>query len=92
MRPLQGLGQGDQKMLFLIEYERSSGRLVSMSTFDDSDRQKSDESRLDLELDLNRRGLEREVVILDAATEQAIRRTHRRYFEDLAELAKVQPG
>ncbi len=76
-------------MLFLIEYDRSSGRLLGMSAFDDSDREKVDESRLDLELDLNRCGIEREVVILQAATEQAIRRTHRRYFADLAELAKV---
>ncbi len=79
-------------MLFLIEYERISGNVVTMSTFNDSERQRADESRLELELDLNRRGIEREIVILQAATEKAIRRTHRRYFEDLAELAKVHSG
>jgi hypothetical protein len=76
-------------MLFLIEYDRNSGRLVTMSTFDDSEREKVDDLRLDLELDLNHRGIDREVVILQAATEQAIRRTHRRYFESLAELLKM---
>ncbi len=79
-------------MLFLIEYDRSIGHIVTMSTFNNSERQRADESRLELELDLNRRGIEREVVILQAATEKAIRRTHRRYFEDLAELAKVYSG
>jgi hypothetical protein len=76
-------------MLFLIEYDRSSGRIVTMSTFNDFERRGADESRFRLELDLYRRGIEREVVILDAATEKAIRRTHRRYFEDLAELCKA---
>jgi hypothetical protein len=79
-------------MLFLIEYDRGSGQLVKMSAFDDSDRERVDELRLGLELDLNRSGIEREVVILQAATEQAIRRTHRRYFESLAQLLTVQAG
>jgi hypothetical protein len=39
-----------------------------------------------MELDLNRRGVEREVVLLEAENEEALRRTHRRYFEDLAQL------
>jgi hypothetical protein len=39
-----------------------------------------------MELDLNSQGVEREVVLLEAETEEALRRTHRRYFENLAEL------
>jgi hypothetical protein len=39
-----------------------------------------------MELELNRLGIEREVVLLEADTEEALRRTHRRYFEGLAEL------
>jgi hypothetical protein len=39
-----------------------------------------------MELDLNSRGVEREVVLLEAENEAALRRTHRRYFEDLAQL------
>jgi hypothetical protein len=39
-----------------------------------------------LELELNRIGTVHEVVILEAATEEALRRTHRRYFENLSEL------
>jgi len=74
-------------MLFLIEYDRNQGRIVTLRSFLDSDKETAEESRLDLELNLNLRGVENEVVLLDAATEDALRRTHRRYFEELAELA-----
>jgi hypothetical protein len=73
-------------MIFLIEYDRSQGRIVTFKVFDDLARQEAEDSRLQLELDLNRRGTEREVVLLEAASEEALRRTHRRYFEDLSEL------
>lgn len=78
-------------MLFLIEYDRNHGRIVKLEVFEDSERQKAEDSRLEIELALNRRGVEREVVLLEAATEEALRRTHRRYFEDLDELVK-SPG
>ena len=78
-------------MVFLIEYDRNQGRIVTLDSFPDSDKEKAEESRLELELNLNLRGVENEVVILEAATEEALRRTHRRYFENLAELATV-PG
>jgi hypothetical protein len=76
-------------MFFLIEYHRREGRLITIESFSDSDREKAEESRLRLELDLNRRGIDREVVLLDAASEEAVRRTHRRYFETLAELTTL---
>ena len=68
-------------MLFLIEYDRVDGRLVALTTFGDSDQRVAEQARLNLELDLNRRGLDREVDLLKAATEAAMRVTHRRYFE-----------
>lgn len=73
-------------MIFLMEYDRSHGRIVTFRTFDDSSRQEAEDLRLQLELELNRHGTEREVVLLEAASEEALRRTHRRYFEDLSEL------
>ena len=76
-------------MVFLIEYDRSRGRLVTFRKFDDSERKKAEDTRLQLEIELNRLGTEREVVILEAATEEGLRRTHHRYFEDLAELVSV---
>lgn len=68
-------------MIFLIEYNRPEGRIVTFERFRDSDRLKAQNARLDLELDLNHRGVDREVVLLEAAGENALRRTHRRYFE-----------
>ena len=67
--------------IFLIEYNRPQGRIVTFKRFKDSERLKAEKSRLDLELDLNRRGMDREIVLLEAASEGALRRTHRRSFE-----------
>ena len=41
---------------------------------------------MELELNLHAKGLEREVVLLEAESEAAIRLTHGRYFYDLSEL------
>ena len=76
-------------MLFLIEYDRNKGELVAVKSFADWERKKAESARLDLELELNRGGSEREVVLLEAASEKALRRTHRRYFENLSELVKA---
>jgi len=76
-------------MLFLIDYNRREGKIVTLRAFDESARRLAQDARLELELDLHRNGIEREVVLLEAADEKAIRKTHRRYFEDLAELIKL---
>ena len=73
-------------MIFLIEYNRPEGRLVTFERFTDSERLKAQNVRLDLELDLNRRGVAHEVVLLEAASEDGLHRTHRRYFEDLRQI------
>ena len=73
-------------MIFLIEYNRPEGRIVTFQRFQDSERLKAQDTRLDLELDLNRRGVDHEVVLLEAASEEALRRTHRRYFETLRQI------
>jgi hypothetical protein len=76
-------------MLFLVEYARDQGQLVTFKAFTNEDSTLAKNARLELELDLNRRGLEHEVVILEAENEQALRRTHRRYFESLTELVNA---
>jgi hypothetical protein len=73
-------------MFFLIEYERPIGKMTSFRKFDDAERGAAENARLEMELELNRRGVKREVVLLEAETEEALRRTHRRYFENLSEL------
>ena len=79
-------------MLFLIEYKRSQGRIVTFQTFADSERSEAERSRLEIELELNQRNVDHEVVLLDAADEQALRRTHRRYFEDAVQIANSLNG
>ena len=76
-------------MLFLIEYDRSRGKIVTFQSFGDLEREAAENSRLELELKLSRQGQEREVVLLEAASEDALRLTHRRYFEDLSELVRA---
>ena len=73
-------------MIFLIEYDRSEGHIVTFRDFDDSQRREAEDSRLEIELDLNRRGVDHEVVLLEAESQDALRRTHRRYFEDLRQI------
>jgi ppGpp synthetase/RelA/SpoT-type nucleotidyltranferase len=65
-----------------------SGRLVSMRAYSDNERLEAQNARLDLELELSRTKTPREVVLLEASDEEALRRTHRRYFEDLSQLAE----
>jgi hypothetical protein len=72
-------------VIFLIEYDRSEGRTVTLTPFEDSERSEAENARLNLELDLNRKGVEHEVVVIQAADLEALRKTHRRYFSDLWE-------
>jgi hypothetical protein len=75
-------------MLFLIEYDRPRGSIVQLRRYDDASQRVAEDARLKLELDLKRQGVEHEVVLLDAPSEEALRRTHGRYFEDVVELAR----
>lgn len=79
-------------MIFLIEYNRSRGQIVTFRNFENAQRREAEESRLGIELDLNRRGIDHEVVLLDAHDEDALRRTHRRYFEDLRQILENKKG
>jgi hypothetical protein len=78
-------------MLFLIEYDRLQGQIISFRSFASSEVAIAQEARLALELALNQEGVHREVVVLEALDEHALRRSHRRYFENLQELAEP-PG
>lgn len=75
-------------MLYLIEYDRDESHLVRMQTFPDTARTQAENARLELEIALNQRGVHHEVVILEAASEDALKRTHRRYFDDLVGIAQ----
>ena len=83
---MRGRGSHLNRMYFLIEYDRTEGQIVTLRTFDNSERKQAQDAQLELELNLNESGIEREVAILEAASEGAVRLTHRRYFEDLDQL------
>lgn len=68
-------------MIFLIEYDRRKGELVAIESFPDEERPRAQANRLETEIRLNREKIDHEVVILEAPSEQALRETHRRYFD-----------
>jgi hypothetical protein len=73
-------------MLFLLQYHRRAGKLVRLERFATSQRMEASQAMLDLEIELRHQGVNHEVVILEAASEEALRKTHGRYFADLDEL------
>ncbi len=73
-------------MIFLIEYNRSEGRIVTFGEFADTEGRKAKDSQLEKELDLNRKGIDHEVVLLQAASKEALQLTHARYFRSLREM------
>lgn len=75
-------------MIFLIEYNRLAGHIVAFQTFDDSDQLAAENLRLERELKLNRRLEGIEIVLLQASSEDALRQTHRRYFETASEIVR----
>lgn len=79
-------------MIFLIEYNRREGRLVTFKVFAESERSKAQDLRLEIELDLNRKKIDHEVVLLQAESEAALRRTHGRYFYDAQQLLERMRG
>ena len=79
-------------MIFLIEYDRPEGRIITFKSFTHSKRVEAQKQKLDIELVLNRSGVEHEVVLFDAEDEIALRRTHRRYFEDLSQILESANG
>ncbi len=76
-------------MIFLIEYDRRKGRIITSKDFKDSQRREAENTRIKIEVELNRRGVDHEVVLLEAASWDALHRTHRRYFENLNKLVQI---
>jgi hypothetical protein len=78
-------------MLFLIRYDRRKGRIVLLEKFEEQQKTTAERQRLELELDLNRKGVRDEIVLLEAPSEDALRVTHRRYFQTAQEIATSDP-
>jgi hypothetical protein len=75
--------------LFLIQYDRDAGRLVAMTRFDSAMADQAVRARLQLELALAESKTDHEVVLLEAASDEDLLLTHRRYFAGLTELASA---
>jgi hypothetical protein len=73
-------------MIFLLDYRRATGALTSIREFDDAMRVAAEQSRLDLEISNLQSGEDHEVVLLEVATKADLKKTHRRYFENLGDL------
>ncbi len=74
-------------MIYLIQYDRVQGQVTRMTAFADTERGRAEDARLEVELRDERRD-DSEVVLLEAPSEEALRRTHRRYFENIVQLAQ----
>jgi len=59
---------------------------VTFERYDDNDRAAAERRRLELELNQQRYDANRELVLLQAADEEALRQTHRRYFQTPREI------
>lgn len=79
-------------MIYLIEYDRASGKLLRLDEFVPTERRRAEEKRLQVELELLHAGCSREVVLLEASSQDELRKTHRRYFERLEELLNAAPA
>lgn len=79
-------------MIFLVQYNRSAGRLESIDEFCDEQRSLAEQKRLEMEIkNLNRRSA-REIVLLEALTKDYLRHTHRRYFETVGQIVSDPDG
>jgi hypothetical protein len=73
-------------MIYLIHYNRSAGEIVKLKEFDKSQRAQAEDARLKMELDLIGKKDGDEVCLLEAGSIEALKGTHRRYFETLRAL------
>lgn len=80
-------------MIFLLEYDRKRGTLRKLKLFSGVDREQAQRERLDIELKLRSSQEPCEVVLLEAADEETLKRTHKRYFSTPRELIEsmMQP-
>lgn len=76
-------------MFFLIDYDGGAREIVKLREFDDAEKLRARYERLQIELNLTKRGLLlREVVLLEATDLLALKQAHPRYFQSSAEIAE----
>jgi len=73
-------------MFFLLEYDRPSGKLLSLREFHDDDMALASQECFELERRLLARHDAREVVLLQSESLDSLKITHKRYFATLEEI------
>ena len=73
-------------MIFVVAYDRKRGKVLSLRSFEARRREAAHKLRRRLELETAERRSDVEVVILEAPTEAALRRTHGRYFGGVQDI------
>ncbi len=68
-------------MIFLIEYDRTHSQTTFFQNFPDAELTQAQSARIEREVAANQRSLSLEIVLLEAKSEETLRRTHARYFE-----------
>jgi len=76
-------------MYFLLQYDRALGELASIDQYSDEQKEQAEEDRLSVELAHYRAKRSIEVVLLEAASRDALLNTHRRYFESVSSLGRL---
>lgn len=71
---------------FLLVYDQHAGRLLQLTRYETDDRDRALSARFAREV-VERDRSHIEVVLLGAESEEALRRTHARYFQTAAEIA-----
>ena len=79
-------------MIFLIHYDRSVGKLVSIESYEDRDRVLASDAKMKLEISLLGTNGANEVVLFEAESQDDLKRTHSRYFKTLQQLKASDRG
>ena len=79
-------------MLYLFEYNRNGGDTISLRVFDDSQREAAWDAKLEMELSLNHKGIDHDVTLLEAQSEDMLRWTHGRYFGTFHQILQSGRG
>ena len=79
-------------MIYLIQYNRRTGKPAKVTEYSVERRDEAEKARLEMELGQLNAAVEHEIVLLEAPSQNELRKTHRRYFvEELIQLLTPAP-
>jgi hypothetical protein len=73
-------------MIIVVSYDRKKGRVLRLERFSNDQRERAQTLRLELERGPGKENHEIEVVLLEAASEEALQRTHAKYFKTFHDI------